>query len=148
MAVYEHILVAVDFSSAADTVGARAVELSRRFEARLHLIHVVEYLPPLDLAYEPISTPDWGIDEAELVNVAQQSLEAFARRLGVEDATRDVVVGVPRYEIVRAAGEHEADLIVIGSHGRHGLGRLLGSTANGVLHSAPCDVLAVRLQEE
>lgn len=44
------------------------------------------------------------------------------------------------------AEEQKADLIVIGSHGRHGLGRLLGSTANGVLQGAPCDVLAVRIR--
>ena len=40
------------------------------------------------------------------------------------------------------------DLIVVGSHGRHGLALLLGSTANDVLHGAPCDVLAVRLQKK
>ena len=47
--------------------------------------------------------------------------------------------------ILGAAKEHGADLIVVGSHGRHGLALLLGSTANAVLHGAPCDVLAVRI---
>ncbi len=45
------------------------------------------------------------------------------------------------------AKEHDCDLIVVGSHGRHGLALLLGSTANDVLHGAPCDVLAVSLKK-
>ena len=45
----------------------------------------------------------------------------------------------------RVAEEQSCDLIVVGSHGRHGLALLLGSTANDVLHGAPCDVIAVRL---
>jgi universal stress protein A len=47
---------------------------------------------------------------------------------------------------VRIAKERGVDLIVVGSHGRHGLQLLLGSTANGVLHLAECDVLAVRVR--
>ena len=53
--------------------------------------------------------------------------------------------GQPRQEIHTLAKAQECDLIVVGSHGRHGLALLLGSTANDVLHGAPCDVLAVRL---
>jgi len=58
-----------------------------------------------------------------------------------------LVYGQPRQEIHRLADEQDCDLIVVGSHGRHGLALLLGSTANDVLHGAPCDVLAVRLQK-
>ncbi|MDN5937003.1 MAG: universal stress protein, partial [Nitrosospira sp.] len=56
--------------------------------------------------------------------------------------------GVPEREIVRIAEEERVDLIVVGSHGRHGLALLLGSTANSVLHHAKCDVMAIRLQDE
>ena len=56
--------------------------------------------------------------------------------------------GQPRQEIHHLAKEHECDLIVVGSHGRHGLALLLGSTANDVLHGAPCDVLAVHLVKQ
>ncbi len=56
-----------------------------------------------------------------------------------------MVVGRPGSEIRRQAEENDADLIVIGSHGRHGIQLLLGSTANSVLHGAACDVLAVRI---
>jgi universal stress protein A len=56
--------------------------------------------------------------------------------------------GQPRQEIHQLAKDQKCDLIVVGSHGRHGLALLLGSTANDVLHGAPCDVLAVRLQKK
>ncbi|MCV6604433.1 MAG: universal stress protein, partial [Porticoccaceae bacterium] len=54
----------------------------------------------------------------------------------------------PAHELHRYAEENQVDLIVVGSHGRHGLALLLGSTANGVIHGAGCDVLAVRIREE
>ena len=56
---------------------------------------------------------------------------------------RDPAGGAP--QLGGVADEAGADLIVVGSHGRHGLALLLGSTANGVLHGAMCDVLAVRV---
>jgi universal stress protein A len=58
-----------------------------------------------------------------------------------------VELGSPKAEITRVAEEQGVDLIVVGSHGRLGLELLLGSTANGVLHAAKCDVLAVRVKE-
>lgn len=57
-------------------------------------------------------------------------------------------MGEPREEIIRIAEQENVDLIVVGSHGEHGLALLLGSTANSVLHYAKCDVLAVRLRDD
>ncbi len=77
---------------------------------------------------------------------ARKTLDEMAHRLGTEDAEQWVVSAPSTKEgILDAAREHGVDLIVVGSHGRHGLALLLGSTANAVLHGAPCDVLAVRL---
>ena len=59
-----------------------------------------------------------------------------------------VELGTPGHDIVRVADENNVDLIIVGSHGRHGFKRLLGSTANAVLHHAHCDVLAVRLKDD
>ncbi|HEY9149438.1 MAG TPA: universal stress protein, partial [Gammaproteobacteria bacterium] len=69
-------------------------------------------------------------------------------RIGIAVADQHVLQGNTRGEIQRLAEETKADLIVLGSHGRQGIQRLLGSTANGVLHGAPCDVLAVRIRDE
>ncbi|EAW31305.1 hypothetical protein GP2143_07144, partial [marine gamma proteobacterium HTCC2143] len=56
-----------------------------------------------------------------------------------------IIVGRAENEIHSLAEELGAELIVVGSHGRHGIALLLGSTANGILHGATCDVLAVRV---
>jgi universal stress protein A len=65
--------------------------------------------------------------------------------LQIPEDHQHLIFGRPEAEIHRVAEELEADLIVVGSHGRHGLALLLGSTANGVLHGAKTDVLAVRV---
>jgi universal stress protein A len=67
-------------------------------------------------------------------------------QLHVEPANRWLVWGVPKQEIIKIAVQERVDLIVVGSHGRHGLALLLGSTANSILHYALCDVMAIRLQ--
>ncbi len=147
MASYSRILVAVDFSPAAQAVGAQALEMARRHEGELLLVHVVDYLMPLGFADDFTPSPALLVDEQELLEQGKASLKKYADKLGMADARRQVVLGPPRHEIVRIAGEEQCDLIVIGSHGRHGLARLLGSTARGVLNDAPCDVLAVRIRE-
>lgn len=143
---YKNLLVAIDFSATAEMVVARACELAALYDASLTLLHVVEYLPPLDVGYEQIVIADWGIDEEELVRAAEKRLADMVAsadsRLAM--ATR-VTVGMPKHEIIRVAGEIGAELVIIGSHGRHGFSRLLGSTASPVLNDAPCDVLAVRV---
>ena len=67
------------------------------------------------------------------------------RSNGIDDKHHHIVLGKPEVEIHASAKELGADLIVVGSHGRYGLALLMGSTANGVLHGASCDVLAVRV---
>ncbi len=145
MAEYRHILLASDFSAGDQAVAERAVELARRYGARLSLIHVVENVP-LDPAGEMLPPPQLEI-EPELVAAAEENLARLAKELGMPEAARFVQVGATKGEILRVAADQQVDLIVIGSHGRHGLALLLGSTANAVLHGAPCDLLAVRIRE-
>jgi len=76
---------------------------------------------------------------------AKSHLAEFANKLGVSSEHQYLIFGRPESEIQRVAQANDADIIVVGSHGRHGLALLLGSTANGVLHGATCDVLAVRV---
>ena len=143
MADYRHILLAVDFSKDTDAIGARAIELMRQQEARLTLVHVVVNIydePVYDLmASFPADV------ENQLIQNAQQALTSLAERLGVPDAECVVEVGAPKIGILRTVEQRDVDLIVLGSHGVHGLELLLGSTANAVLHAARCDVLAVRV---
>ena len=147
MGDYKKILVAVDFSPVAEKVIGQAVELAKRYDARLLFLHVVEYVPPIDVGYEPVTPATWMVDETLLVENAKTSLHDFVSKLQLNNAVQRVEVGIPKHTIAEIAMQENVDLIVIGSHGRHGLDRLLGSTANGVLHNAKCDVLAVRVQD-
>jgi len=147
MTDYTCILAAVDFAAAADTVIQRASDIARRNNAPLTLLHVVEYLPPIDIAYEPAVSASWVMDEEEMREQAETSLRKLCEKHQLGDARQVVVVGTPKGEIARYAREHHCDLVVLGSHGRHGISLLLGSTANGVLHDMPCDVLAVKIED-
>jgi universal stress protein A len=144
MADYKRILVALDFSPVARSVIECAKEMGTRFGAQLYLLHVVEYLPPMEPAGDMFIGVDWGINEQDLVDAANKQLEQMARTAGLADCEREVLLGNARVEIAQQAKDGQCDLIVIGSHGRRGLSRLLGSTADAVLHRAECDVLAVR----
>ncbi|MCW8956300.1 MAG: universal stress protein [Gammaproteobacteria bacterium] len=147
MTDYKNILVAVDFSDAANTVIERALDVAQRNHTQFTLLHVVEYLPPMDIAYEPVMTSSWAVDEEALVKQASDSLHKLCEKRQLQDVTPVVVVGAAKYEICEYAREHGCDLIIMGAHGRHGIRLLLGSTANGVLHEMPCDVMAVKIAE-
>ena len=88
-----------------------------------------------------------GIQD-EIYQQASQQLQRFAENSNIDKDHRHIVMGRPEVEIHAMAEEIKADLIVVGSHGRHGLALLMGSTANGVLHGAKRDVLAVRVGGE
>ncbi len=88
---------------------------------------------------------DLSTIQEQIQDTAKMHLAEFARSLKIPDEDQHLIFGRPETEIHALANQIGADLIVVGSHGRHGLALLLGSTANGVLHGAPCDVLAVRV---
>ena len=146
MAVYSHILLAVDFTPVTNTVTRQAMELCQAFKARLSLVHVVEFTQ-MDLSNDLVLPQELEIDQ-ELMKRSKQRLEDLAEKLGIDKSECFVSQGSTRREILRLAKELNTNLIVIGSHGREGIQRLLGSTANAVLHGAPCDVLAVRIKDE
>jgi len=147
MSDYSHILAAVDFSSSADQVLSKAIKIADRDKAKLSLLHVVEYMPPIDSAFDPMLTGNWMLDEDTLVENARQTLIKFSDRHGLKNVELEVQLGTPKQEITRYIEEHECDLVILGSHGRHGLNILLGSTANAVLHAMPCDILTVKVEE-
>jgi universal stress protein A len=147
MTGYQHILLATDFAKCSQRVAQRARDLANLYHARLSLLHVVDNLPIADSVYGPVIPFDVDITD-QLVETARKRLRAMADELGIPSDSQTLEVGSPQLEIIRVAEESEVDLIVVGSHGRHGLGLLLGSTANAVLHHAKCDVLAVRLKND
>ncbi|MDF1530402.1 MAG: universal stress protein [Sedimenticola sp.] len=146
MANYQHILVAVDFSKEFEAVLAKAIEQQKINSARMTLVHVVEYTGAMYTGEIPLPE-DLDLDQ-RLAKQAESKLQAMIDERQLQNTTLLVEIGTPKREIVRVAEEQKADLIIIGSHGRHGLQLLLGSTANGVLHLAKCDVLAIRVESD
>ena len=142
MGEYKNILVGVDLTAESRTVSSKACALRDAFDCRLSCVHVIE---PLSLAYGGDIPMDLSTIQEQIQDTAKTHLTEFAEALGIKEENRHLIFGRPETEIHTLANEIRADLIVVGSHGRHGLALLLGSTANGVLHGAPCDVLAVRV---
>jgi universal stress protein A len=149
---YTHLLLAVDFEPESEPVIARARRLRDLFGARLSLLHVVEHVPPapeyLPLGFGgelPVSE-DLGLEE-ELLAVAGGQLATLGEQLDVPEADRLIRIGPTGHTINETATEVGADLVIIGSSGRHGFLGLFGSTAKAVLRSVTCDVLCVKLAE-
>ena len=142
---YQHILVAVDLTEECDPVMHRAQKLAASSGAKLSVVHIVE---PMAMAFGGDVPMDLSMLQQQQFDQARERLDKFSGKYPDLSAEhRHLVYGQPRQEIHRLAEEQQCDLIVVGSHGRHGLALLLGSTANDVLHGAPCDVLAVRLKK-
>jgi nucleotide-binding universal stress UspA family protein len=144
---YRNVLLATDFSAAARAAASHAVAVASAAKAQLHLLHVVE-----EFAYwESFNLKHFPSQEVfeELESNARIALADLAREeeLGAGAVTY-VRHGKPFLEIIRAARELEADMLVIGSHGQSGLSEtLFGSTAEKVVRKAPCAVLVVRHPE-
>lgn len=141
--MYKNILFATDLTEDTDYLIQKVREMRGLTGARLTLIHVVEPLPGYSYAY-------LGIEdiEGQLIDEAKQSIAKLGQTLNVSVDNQHVEVGPTKTKILKIAEDVNADLIIAGSHGRHGLSLLLGSTANAILHGAKCDVLTVRLPEE
>lgn len=141
--MYKHILFATDLTEDTDYLVDKVRNIRQLIGAKLTLIHVVEPLPGYSYAY-------LGIEdiEGQLIAEARQAIEKLGEKLNVAKTDQYVEVGPTKTKILKIAEDVGADLIVCGSHGRHGLSLLLGSTANAILHGAKCDVLTVRLPEE
>jgi universal stress protein A len=144
---YQHILLAVDFFEQSELVIEKAKNLADKYQAILSIIHVVDNLPVTDTSYGATSPFDMDLTSILMEN-AKKRLNQLAKDLGIPEQNTHLELGSPKSEIIRIAEDINADLIVVGSHGRHGFALLLGSTANGVLHHATCDVLAVRLSDD
>lgn len=142
MSQYRNILLAVDLSDESNPIADRAQAIAQANSATLHIVHVIE---PLSFAYGGDIPMDFSGIQDEIQKQAEAQLADYADRLGIDATRRHLLLGRPANEIHVLIDELSIDLVVLGSHGRSGFARLLGSTANAVLHGAQCDVLAVRV---
>lgn len=136
------ILVPVDFSDASDVAVDHAKEIALTYGAELDLLHVVE---------QPFYPSAYGIDSVtfptqEVVDRVEKQLGEMARtEIGYEHVMVEATVGDPADEILRHVDDNESDLVVIATHGRTGLDRiLLGSVAERVLRQSPTPVFVVK----
>ncbi|MGH8453286.1 MAG: universal stress protein [Nevskiales bacterium] len=140
---YRHVLAPLDLRQDSERVLRAAVAVAKRNSARLSVLHVVEYAP-IDPGGDILLPTPLDITD-KLTERAESELASLCERCGANGATRKVVVGSIKGEILQAATADKADLIVIGNHERHGLAILLNHTEDTLLHQAPCDILAIRL---
>jgi universal stress protein A len=144
MALPKTILVATDFSEHADQALQYAADLAMVMDATIHLVHVIG-IPPMGI-------PEMGVAYSSVMmetttKHAQAALDTRAARYRdrVSIAPARLEVGDARDVIDSVAEQIGADLIVMGTHGRRGLRRVvLGSVAESVVRSAPCPVLTIR----
>lgn len=151
--MFERILVAAADDALADAVLSTASSLAERLGARVALVEVVDVGSASALAAGPVESGFSPIVLQEIIQDQEASGRKFLARAAaafsqskVETQLRE---GLPPGEIVAAAKEWQADLIVVGTHGRGGLERLfLGSVAEEVLRHAPCPVLVIPQEDK
>jgi nucleotide-binding universal stress UspA family protein len=139
----KRIVVGTDFSDTAEAATDYAVELAKKLGAEIVLVHGYE-IP----AY---AFPEGAVIQAELQDrLAKVSEEALASAVKARDKSgvpiRSVLrAGPPWHEVIAVAEEEKADLVVVGTHGRRGIARMImGSVAERVVRGCPCPVLTVR----
>lgn len=140
----QHFLVPIDFSPSADAALDYALALGQKLQARLTLLHVM-HIMPLGASDMGAALPASYLEEVEAD--IRRSLEGYGQRVLAVGLEADILTihGIPHEEILATARAQQVDLIIMGTHGRTGLGHLfLGSVAEKVVRMAPCPVLVVR----
>ncbi|MDQ0174554.1 universal stress protein [Bacillus chungangensis] len=144
---YNNILVAVDGSKEAEWAFKKAIEISKRNQAQLSLVHVID-----TRSFAAIDAYDGTMAE-RAEKYAKELLERYklkAEQSGVKKVTSIVEYGSPKVTIAKDVSKNiKADLIICGATGLNAVERLLiGSVSEHITRSAPCDVLVVRTQKE
>ena len=139
------ILVPTDFSESADHALAYAVTLADQIGATVHLIHVFDD-PDRASLYSEVYVPMPPEMRTALLADIRRQLATRTTDAGLGKVTTEVLTGAPAAQaIVEAAKQNRCDLVVMGTHGRHGMAHLLlGSVAERVVRTALCPVLVVR----
>jgi nucleotide-binding universal stress UspA family protein len=140
------ILFPTDFSEGSSQALQHAVDLTKKYGAKLYVVHVI---------YDVAKGTGWYVPHVSMDQMykdiqegAQKELEKFgvAELSELKNIERTVLTGVPHEEVMNFAKKNKIDLIIMGTHGRKGIDRILfGSTAAQIVRFAPCPVLTVRL---
>lgn len=141
--MYKTILHATDLSANHYDICKQAVEIAHKFNAKLHLLHIIEPPPSWQIAQ--------GLGFAEIVAPYKKNAETVMRCLGdalnIPAEQQHVEVGAVKTHILDEIKTLAAGLVIIGSHRPSALPSFLGSTAHAVLNHADCDVMTLRVRE-
>ena len=140
MSSYKHILVGLDLAPESQQVVDRVKFLFSNADTKISICHILE---PLAFTYGGDIPVDLSDVQTQLTDQATQRLSKLGAELDVSPENQHVILGHPAQEMHSMAKAENIELIVVGSHGRHGFSLIFGSTSNSVLHGAQCDVLAV-----
>jgi nucleotide-binding universal stress UspA family protein len=136
--MYQSIVVGTDGSETAERAVGEAIRLAKALEGELHVVSAYEPLRGVRVEGAQVGTV---LPDSNVQAVVEQSAAA-ARISGVSVKTH-AVTGDPGDALLEIAGQENADLIVVGSRGMHGMMRVLGSVPNKISHQARCSVLIV-----
>jgi len=146
MKSFTTILSAIDFSENSDYAFEYALTIASAFNSSLVVMHVIDnlvYTPGFDMPYPFIEDLEKDLSESAKTKMA---IFCESKLAGFPNYTTSIETGTPYREIIRTAEKTAASLIVLGTHGRSGLDRVVfGSTAERVVRRAPCPVLTVPL---
>ena len=139
--MYTNILFATDLLNEHNHLTKKAAVIAKQFHAKLYLLHVIELPASIQLAQ--------GLGFTELANPskddAQTVLALVGENLKIPTTQQFVEIGSVKEHIFNKVKELNCHLIIVGSHSSTGIQTFLGSTANAVIHHAPCDVLTLRV---
>ena len=145
------ILLAIDDSKFSEAALRMLIAQNQPAKTKVQLLHVVE---PLEAPFYPELTPPYPVSLRDIENQRQKAGRNLAAKAAAKlraagfKVNTSVRVGHPRTSIVDVAAKWHAELIIVGSHGRSGLDRLLlGSVSESVARHAPCSVQIVRLRK-
>jgi universal stress protein A len=131
--MYKNILCAIDVTPESDVILTKASELAKQYGAKLSLVHIIEYrVLPQDY-------------QKKLEQDVKPVIDEMSEKYQIKKKNCFIKFGQSYTNICDLAQELSTDLVVLGSHGKHGVQVLLGSTANGVMQKAQCDVLLVKM---
>lgn len=140
------VLVSVDLNEHYDVLIDKAISLVNK--DGLTIVNVMETWNYLLVA----GGVDWGAEanvaaalEHRLRSQDEEKMKKIREQYNLPEDSTILAEGKPADEIKRLASDKGCDLIICGTHGRKGLGKMLGSVSNGIVHGAPCDVLTVKL---
>ena len=141
MTIYKHMLIATDLSVENEGVIEKGLAIAKAVGAQVSFLHVVEPLPGYGYAYVGIADI-----ETELQVEAAKGMQALAEKYNIPKERCHIEIGPMKVQMTNLVNKEGIYCLVVGSHGRHGVSELLGSTAHTAVHSSPCDVITVRIK--